>query len=167
MRLFERLVPRDFPFLGACSGAGLLGRFLGAGISARYAEPVGGADVTLTEAGKRDTLLAGFPDTFRVMLGHKEACDETPPGAVLLASSEACPVQMFKLGNNVYATQFHPEADPETFVVRINVYKHYGYFAPETAEDLIAAVAHEDAPVPKAMLARFVERYRGYGGKGR
>ena len=83
MALFERLVESDFPFLGACSGNGLLGRFCGASISTKYAEPVGGADITLTEAGKKDPLLEGFPDTFRVLLGHKEACDDVPPGAVV------------------------------------------------------------------------------------
>lgn len=160
MNLFDRIVASDFPFLGACSGNGLLGSYCGARISTKYAEPVGGADIVLTEEGKRDPLLKGLPETFRVLLGHKEACDEIPPGTVLLASSEACPVQMFRLGNNIYATQFHPEADPEGFKVRINVYKDYGYFAPETAQDLIAKVAKEDTPQAKQILDRFVRRYR-------
>lgn len=163
MNLFERLVKADFPFLGACSGNGLLGKFCGAGVSTRFAEPVGGADITLTKDGRSDPLLAGFPETFRVLLGHKEACDETPPGTVLLASSAACPVQMFRLGQNIYATQFHPEGDLEGFTVRINVYKDYGYFPPETADDLIAAVAAEETPVPRRILTRFVRRYRALG----
>lgn len=160
MALFERIVAFDFPFLGACSGNSLLGHFCGARISGKYAEPVGGATIAVTEEGKRDPLLQGFPETFRVLLGHKEACDDVPPGTVLLASSATCPVQMFRLGNNAYATQFHPEADPEGFVVRINAYKNHGYFAPETAEDLIAAVAHEATPLAQRILARFVGRYR-------
>jgi len=121
---------------------------------------VGGVDIVLTDEGIRDPLLKGFPETFRVLLGHKEACDDVPPGTVLLASSEACPVQMFRLKNNIYATQFHPEADLEGFTVRINVYKSHGYFPPETAQDLIAAVAKEDTPVAKRLLDRFVRRYR-------
>lgn len=161
MKLLERVAAADFPFLGACSGNSLLGKFCGASVSRRYAEPVGGADITLTEEGARDPLLEGFPPTFRVLLGHKEACEDVPPGAVLLAGSEACPVQMFRLGTNVYATQFHPEGDLEGFTVRINVYKDYGYFAPETAEELIAAVAREDTPVARRILQRFVRRYRG------
>lgn len=161
MRLFERIAAADFPFLGACSGNGLLGKFCGARISGKYAEPVGGADIEITEEGRRDPILEGFPSSFRVLLGHKEACDETPPGTVLLATSRACPVQMFRLGNHIYATQFHPEGDPEGFAVRINVYKNHGYFPPETADELIAAVANEATPVPQKMLARFVQRYRG------
>ncbi len=160
MNLFERIVESDYPFFGACSGNSLLGKFCGARISTKYAEPVGGVDIVLTDEGTRDPLLRGFPETFRVLLGHKEACDDIPPGTVLLASSEACPVQMFRLRNNIYATQFHPEGDLEGFTVRINVYKNHGYFAPETAQDLIAAVANEDTPLAKQILDRFVRRYR-------
>ena len=160
MDLFEDLDAADFPFLGACSGNGLLGTFCGADISSRFAEPVGGANVTLTAEGKADPLLVNFPETFRVLLGHKEACDDIPPGATLLATSAACPVQMFRLKNNIYATQFHPEGDPEGFITRINSYKHHGYFPPDTAEELIAAVRNEETPVPKKFLKRFVARYR-------
>ena len=158
--LFGRLAARDFPFLGACSGNSLLGGFCGARISKRFGEPVGGTDIELTQDGKLDPLLAGLPERFRVLVGHKEACEATPPGTVLLASSAACPVQMFRLGRNVYATQFHPEADAAGFTVRINVYRNHGYFPPETAADLIAAVAREDTPFARQILARFVDRFR-------
>ena len=160
MKLFAHVAATDFPFFGACSGNGLLGRYCGAQISTRYAEPVGGADIHLTRAGLEDPLLAGFPETIRVLLGHKEACDEVPPGTVLLASSDACPVQMFRLRTNIYATQFHPEADAEEFRVRIEAYKHHGYFAPEAAEVLIESIANEQTPFAQQLLRRFVERYR-------
>lgn len=160
MNLFEPIEKYDFPFFGACSGSSLLGKFCGAAISRQYAEPVGGADVMLTGEGAKDPLLRGFPTSFRVLLGHKEACDETPPGTVLLARSKTCPVQMFRLRDNIYATQFHPEGDPEGFAVRIDVYKNHGYFVPETAKALIAAVANEDTPIAQQVLQRFVRRYR-------
>jgi GMP synthase (glutamine-hydrolysing) len=159
-RLFDEVVAQDLPFLGACSGNGLLGSYCGASISGKYGEPVGGTDITLTNEGEQDPLLTGLPKTFRVLLGHKEACDDVPPGATLLASSAACPVQMFRVGKKVYATQFHPEADPEGFAVRINVYKHHGYFAPETADELIAATKNEHTPHAHKILHRFVERYK-------
>jgi GMP synthase (glutamine-hydrolysing) len=158
-RLFDDVLVRDFPFLGACSGNGLLGSYLGAKISGRYSEPVGGAKVSLTKEGKLDPLLADFPDQFEVLLGHKEACDITPEGATLLVRGMACPVQMFRVGQNVYATQFHPEGDAAGFTVRINAYKHHGYFAPETAERLIKAVSHVKTPYAQEILRRFVRRY--------
>lgn len=160
-RLFDDIVPGDFPFLGACSGCGLLGSYLNTPISAKFAEPVGGARVALTEAGKKDSLLHGFPEHIDVLLGHKEACDSTPEGATLLIRGEACPVQMFRLGENVYATQFHPEGDCEGFTLRIHAYKNHGYFPPEEAQDLITAVSREDTPHAREILQRFVARYSG------
>jgi GMP synthase (glutamine-hydrolysing) len=158
--LFDAIVERDFPFLGCCSGNGLLGSYRGSSISGKYAEPVGGVDIVITEEGMRDPLLQGMPKTIRVLLGHKEACDSIPPGSVLLATNAACPVQMFRVRQNIYATQFHPEGDAQGFALRINVYKNHGYFPPESAQALIEAVENEEAPEAKLILKRFVERYR-------
>ena len=159
-KLFDRMIPNDFPFLGCCSGNGLLGQFCGSPISRTYAEPIGSVEVTVTEAGTQDPLLKGLPGKFDAMVGHKEACDQVPEGAVLLASSKTCPVQMFRIGSNIYATQFHPEADSDEFILRINTYKDHGYFAPEEADALIAAVSQADTPVAREILRRFVARYK-------
>jgi len=158
-RLFDRLVPRDFPFLGACSGNGLLGSWLGADITTRYGEPVGCFELELTEAGKTDPLLAGCPERIQALLGHKEACDRLPEGATLLVRGEACPVQMFRVGQNIYATQFHPEGDAEGFILRIQAYRHHGYFRPEEADALIERIRPAHTPEANAILRRFVERY--------
>ena len=157
--LFSKVVPNDFPFLGACSGNGLLGSYLGAKLSKKYAEPVGGATVTITKEGMVDPLLEGFPEKIRVLLGHKEACDEVPKGASLLVRGEACPVQMFRVGKNVYATQFHPEGDCKGFTVRIRAYRNHGYFPADDAETLIETVAAEETPYAQQILKRFVARY--------
>jgi GMP synthase (glutamine-hydrolysing) len=158
-RLFDEVVDKDIPFLGACSGCGLLGSYLGTPISGKYSEPVGGAVVTVTEAGRGDSLLADFPERIAVLCGHKEACDELPRGATLLLSGDACPVQMFRVGENVYATQFHPEGDGPGFTVRIHAYKHHGYFPAEQADALISAVNRQDTPHAREILRRFVARY--------
>lgn len=160
VKFFDEVVASDFPFLGACSGNGLLGSYCGAHVSTKYAEPVSGVDIFLTDDGKRDPLLQGLPTTFRALVGHKEACDDVPPNAVLLAYSAACPVQMFRIKENIYATQFHPEGDVEGFTLRINVYKHNGYFPPERADAIISSIENEVTPIPQLFLKRFVERYR-------
>lgn len=158
--LFDRVVPADFPFIGACSGNGLLGNYLGSIISRKYGEPVAGVDITLTPEGECDPLLKRLPKQFRALAGHKEACDYLPKKAVLLASSKTCPIQMFRVGQNVYATQFHPEADADVFVVRIHVYKNYGYFPPEDAGKLLNAVKNEKIIYPEKIIHRFIEKYR-------
>ncbi len=158
-RLLDEIVAKDFPFLGACSGCGLLGAYLDTPISGKYAEAVGGVELSLTQEGKTDALLSGFPDQISVLLGHKEACDTTPDTATLLIRGQACPVQMFRIGKNVYATQFHPEGDCEGFTLRIHTYKHHGYFRPEEAERLIEAVSRKNTPYAQEILKRFVNRY--------
>ncbi|MEJ2585143.1 MAG: glutamine amidotransferase [Robiginitalea sp.] len=162
-KLFDRMIPSDFPFLGCCSGNGLLGKYCGAPISGTYSEPIGSVRIRLTKAGRQDPLLSGLPETFDALAGHKEACDEVPAGATLLASSETCPVQMFRMRKNIYATQFHPEADSNEFILRIKTYKDYGYFAPEEADGLITAVSSANTPVPQEILRRFVQFYKAPG----
>lgn len=158
--LFGDIIDRDFPFLGCCSGNGLLGAYLGTSVSRKYAEPVGAVEIDVTEEGARDPLLADFPEHFRALTGHKEACDQLPRDSVLLASNAQCPVQMFRVRKNIYATQFHPEGDPEGFELRINVYKNHGYFPADSAERLIEAVRDEQTPQAHLILERFVSRYR-------
>ena len=158
-RLFDDIVTNDFPFFGACSGNGLLGAYLGTTISTKYGEAVGCVSLSITDEGKKDALLFGFPENITVLLGHKEACDATPKGATLLMTGADCPVQMFRIGENVYATQFHPEGDSEGFILRIHTYKHHGYFQPDEAERLIEAVSQEDTPYARKILKRFVQRY--------
>ncbi|MFW2374525.1 MAG: glutamine amidotransferase [Gammaproteobacteria bacterium] len=157
--LLDQVVPRDFPFLGACSGNGLLGNYLGTNISTKYGEAVGCVKLGITEAGKQDPLLAGLPTQIDVLLGHKEACDTTPEGSTLLMTGNDCPVQMFRLGDNVYATQFHPEGDAEEFILRINTYSNHGYFKPHEAEALKKAVSTKPTPYAQEILSRFVNRY--------
>lgn len=159
-KLFDTIVPNDIPFLGACSGNGLLGSYLGSSISKMYGEDVGCVNVDITNEGKTDPLLAGFPDSITVLLGHKEACDTVPEGTTLLMTGTACPVQMFRCGNNVYATQFHPEGDGEGFTMRIHAYKNHGYFDPDEADNLIDAVCEKDTPHAQEILRRFINRYR-------
>jgi GMP synthase (glutamine-hydrolysing) len=159
-RLLKQVVTRDIPFLGACSGNGLLGSYLGANISTRFGEAVGCVTLDITDAGNQDSLLAGFPAKIDVLLGHKEAVDNTPDGATLLMTGTNCPVQMFRVGQNVYATQFHPEADADEFSLRIDVYRNHGYFDPEQAEDLKQRVGLRPTPYAHEILSRFVRRYR-------
>jgi GMP synthase (glutamine-hydrolysing) len=158
-RLLQQVVARDFPFLGACSGNGLLGNFLGTPISTRYAEPVTCVTLEITEQGKHDKLLTGFPEQISVLLGHKEAVDTTPEGATLLMTGRDCPVQMFRVGENVYATQFHPEGDAEEFSLRIDIYQHHGYFEPHEADELKKQVNQKPTPYAQEILRRFVEKY--------
>jgi GMP synthase (glutamine-hydrolysing) len=159
MPLIERAVDDDFPFLGCCYGVGTLGAAVGAIVDRTYTEPVGAVTVELTAAGREDPLFTGLPDVFDAYGGHKEAASSLPADVVRLATSPDCPVQAFRVGDNVYATQFHPELDADGICTRIDVYKDYGYFAPETAESLKTTALQRNIEHPPTILRRFIERY--------
>lgn len=158
--LLSQIINRDFPFLGACYGLGILNKFLGGEVSnKRYAENVEATTIAFTKNGQTDTLLSGLPEKFRAFGGHKESCQTVAPGAVLLASSETCPIHMIRYKTNIYATQFHPELEKEGLELRIRFYKDLGYFPPEDADKLIVAAEKESVTVPMQIMARFVSKY--------
>ncbi|SLN47195.1 glutamine amidotransferase [Roseisalinus antarcticus] len=156
--LMPEILARDIPFMGCCYGIGILAHAMGGQVSKRrYAEPVGTTTCRVTEVA--DPLTDGLPEVFEAFVGHKEAVQALPAGAVRLLASDTCPFQMIRAGRNVYATQFHPEADAAGFATRIRIYRNKGYFAPDQADDLIAMCRQAQVDVPERILARFVERY--------
>jgi GMP synthase (glutamine-hydrolysing) len=157
--LLDEVVARDFPFFGACYGVGTLGVHQGGVIDRTYAEPISAVRMRLTEEGAADPVLTGMPEEFDAFVGHKEACTVLPPGAVLLATSAACPVQMFRVKQNLYATQFHPELDLPGLLTRVHVYQHAGYFPPAELDELVARLQPAVVTEPGRVLANFVARY--------
>lgn len=158
---YDDVFEKDFPFLGACYGIGSLANYVGTKVSReKYSEAPGAVDIQLSEEGKKDVLLQGLPDRFQAFVGHKEACQETPKGSVLLASSETCPVQMVRFKENIYATQFHPELDFEGLELRVQIYMNEGYFDPDKAHILIENNRGKEITIPELILQRFVERYK-------
>lgn len=157
--LLDRMVSDDLPFLGACYGIGTLGSHEGAEVDTTYAEAIGAVEISLTDAGALDPLTGVMPERFEAFVGHKEAITSLPTHAVHLASSATCPVQAFRVGRNVYATQFHPELDVPGLQTRIDVYRHAGYFHPDAADELKRQAEDTDVHVPPRLVQRFVELY--------
>ncbi|MEL6583151.1 MAG: glutamine amidotransferase [Pseudomonadota bacterium] len=160
--LMPQITALDHPFMGCCYGLGILAKHLGGEVSkAQYGEPVGTAQCVVTAEAEADPLLQGLSPQFEAFVGHKEAVQSVPEVAVHLVASDTCPVQMIRHGHNVYATQFHPEADAEDFENRIRIYRNHGYFPPEDADRLIAACHAAQVSVPGEILRRFAVRYCG------
>lgn len=157
--LLDRVVAEDIPFFGACYGIGTLGVHQGGVVDRTYGEAIAAVRIELSPEGRADPLLDGMGPTFDAFVGHKEACRKLPPSAVLLASSADCPVQMFRVKQNVYATQFHPELDLPALLTRVRIYRNHGYFPPEELETLVARLQPAVVTEPGRLLANFVARY--------
>jgi GMP synthase (glutamine-hydrolysing) len=157
--LLDRVLERDFPFLGICYGIGTIGTHQGATVDRRYGENTQATKISLTAEGLSDPLFSELPAEFDAFVGHKEAVSEVPSHLTVLASSPGCPVQAFRVGKNVYATQFHPELDSAAMTTRIRAYLHHGYFDPEEVDALIARIQHADVRASQMVLSRFTEQY--------
>ncbi|WP_225755074.1 glutamine amidotransferase [Actinotalea sp. Marseille-Q4924] len=157
--LLDEVVARDMPFLGACYGIGTLGVHQGGVVDRTYGEPVGAVEVRLTDDGAADPVLGALPARFQAFVGHKEALRVPPPGAVVLATSSACPVQAFRLRDNLYATQFHPELDVPGIVARVQVYRDAGYFPADELARVVAEISTAVVEHPPLAVAAFVRRY--------
>jgi GMP synthase-like glutamine amidotransferase len=110
-RIFEAL-EANVPILGICLGHQLLAYWLGGEVKTGRWE-IGWLPVTMTAAGGADPLLAGIESTFHAFLWHGDQITRLPKEAVLLASSEKCRVQAYRLGSHpVWGVQFNPQYDP-------------------------------------------------------
>jgi GMP synthase (glutamine-hydrolysing) len=98
------------PTLGICYGHQLLAYALGGevGDNPRGLE-CGTVDVYLNEAGAADRLLGGLANPLRVHVSHQQTVLRLPIGARLLAWSDRDRHQAFRVGDNVWGVQFHPE----------------------------------------------------------
>ena len=157
--LLDRVVSADFPFFGACYGIGSLGVHQGGVVDRSFGEPVGAVAVEVTGAGRLDPVFGALPERFDAFVGHKEAVSVVPASASVLARSATCPVQALRVGANVYATQFHPELDADGLCLRVDAYRHEGYFAPADAERVKDAARAAEVSEAGGALARFVARF--------
>lgn len=126
-----------------CYGIGVVTRMLGGTVGSAVPESTRATQVRITSAAAEDPIFGPSAPAMSVLTAHKEGSIEPPPGSVLLATNDDCPVQAYRVGNRLYATQFHPEVTPQDFVDRMAYYRTTGYFDPReydlTAERVLAA----------------------------
>ena len=154
--MMDEVLDRDFPLFGACYGVGTVGTAIGARIDDTYSEKPRVIEVTQV---REDPLLEGVPPTFHTMVGHKEAVAVLPDVATLLATGADCPTQMFRVQDNVYATQFHPELAPAQFEQRLRIYAHAGYYQPDELDEILAGTRGVNLTEDDQILRNFATRY--------
>lgn len=156
-RLAEQALAADFPLLLTCYGIGVLTRLLGGEVGTAYGEQAQAVEIRLTADGAADPLVGALPERFEALVGHKEATERLPADAQLLAGSAGCPVQIYRVGRRVYATQFHPEVSTSDFIARAQVYRHHGYFPASELREVGERLAAASVTQPQRLLRRFAE----------
>ncbi|BCS52491.1 type 1 glutamine amidotransferase [Geobacter sp. SVR] len=154
-QLVRAVVGQGRPYLGICLGGQLLAAALGARVVSNRWEELGTLDVHLTPEGGADPLFSGIGGTFATFQWHHDSFD-LPDGALLLATSPACPHQAFRVGQCAWGLQFHPEVTEE-------IIRDWCAWDPETrsrTDELLAAwQTQEDRyrAVVRQMIFNFSE----------
>jgi GMP synthase-like glutamine amidotransferase len=108
----KRWIAEGNPTLGVCLGAQLIADCLGGRVYRGGKEELGWYELMVTEEGKNDPFVRGFPPRFPVFQWHGETFD-LPKGAILLATAQDYPHQAFRFRDLTYAFQFHLEVTEE------------------------------------------------------
>ncbi|WP_314505584.1 GMP synthase [uncultured Microbacterium sp.] len=145
--------------LFTCYSIGVLTRLLGGEVSRGYPEDTGPVGIDLTAEGKGDPLLGSLAHRFTALTAHKEGSAGVPPGATLLATNEACPVQAYRVGTRLYATQFHPEPTPRAFTERMAVYRDDGYFPANDFDTVAGRVLAASVTEPVRLIRAFAAAF--------
>lgn len=109
----KEIIDRGIPFIGICLGSQLLAKASGAKVCRSPEKEIGFFSIQINKKGKKDPLFSGLEDKIDVFQWHEDM-SEIPPKAELLASSEGCPHQAFKVGPVAYGLQFHIEITGST-----------------------------------------------------
>jgi GMP synthase (glutamine-hydrolysing) len=134
----HRVIEEEIPTLGICLGGQLLASVLGADVYEHHQTLLGFFQISLTEAGCQDPLLAGLPGYQLAFHWNKDLFD-LPTGAVRLASHENGPNQAFRYGKHIYGLQFHIELNAEL----IQNWLHF----PPFSREIVQILGDADGPM--------------------
>ena len=105
-------IDQGVPIFGLCLGHQLLAHWLGGRVERSPQFEVGWLEITTNQDGLKDPLLQGIDQQFYVFLWHGDQITQLPPGGVNLASSDLCPIQVFRYRDlPVWGVQFNPQYD--------------------------------------------------------
>lgn len=103
----------NIPVLGICFGHQIIAEALGGKAKLKPNGPsVGAKLITLTEAGRKDSIFKKAGPIFESYKLNSFYVSKLPFGATLLAQNEEKEIESFKV-EKIYGVQFHPEFNPE------------------------------------------------------
>ena len=107
--LLKDAIDRDIPIFAICLGTQLLAVAGGGRV-----EKANIGEVGIYQINRLDVADPIFNfQTVPAAQWHEDQVTLLPTGAILLASSERCENQIYRLGTKSYGVQFHPEIDLE------------------------------------------------------
>lgn len=102
------------PTLGICYGHQLLAHACGGAVGYHpNGREIGTVTIENTAEAQRDPLFCAMPSHFLGHTTHSQSVSQLPKDAVHLVSSAHDAHQAFRIGENAWGVQFHPEFDAE------------------------------------------------------
>ena len=120
--LIQKWLKTNKPLLAICLGSQLMAKTLGEKVYGGEKPEIGWFPIQFNETGFKDLMFKNYSPETVVFQWHYDTFD-LPDSGVLLASSANYKNQIFRIKENAYAVQFHPEMDEE--LIHSWVKNHY------------------------------------------
>jgi GMP synthase-like glutamine amidotransferase len=154
--LLKDAVDRDIPVFAICLGAQLLAAANGGEVSRASTSEIGIYEITSAQQSPPDPLFS-FDGSRPVAQWHEDYVSRLPEGATLLASSELCTNQVFRIGSKSYGVQFHPEVDSTI----VNLWEEHADHA--FVESGKSGITEEVAAVESQLFETWKPIVQGWG----
>ena len=122
IKLIKKWIVTEKPLVGICLGAQLIAKALGVKVCVGQQPEIGWYRLRISKEGASDVLFRGFPPEVTVFEWHHDSFN-LPNNTYRLASSDFYQNQVFRIGRNAYALQFHPEVDEELIRSWIEIHR--------------------------------------------
>jgi GMP synthase-like glutamine amidotransferase len=150
------------PFLGVCLGHQLLADALNGTCGPLRPPEVGILDIDVTAEGRADPVFGNLPARMKALQWHGVKVAQAPEGALVLASSDACPIQAMRVGSNAYSMQYHVEIEPDTIAKWGEVPAYARALEKVRGKGAVAALAREAEPLMVGFVANARTFYKNF-----
>ena len=114
--LMQNAISLDAPVFGICLAGQMLATATGGVVDRADVIEIGVSTFDVYDVAANDAVFSSIAgSSVQAAQWHQDGILELPDDAVILAGSEDCPVQAFRVGTRVYGVQFHPEVSADTF----------------------------------------------------
>lgn len=118
MEFIRMLSDRRINVFGACFGHQAIAVALGGTVAV---SPKGwGLGIAKTHFAKTAPWMQPAHCELTLYAAHGEQVTKLPEGAVVLGGDEFCPVGAYRIGDHVFATEYHPEMTPDFIAALID-----------------------------------------------